>query len=88
MYDIVRIPKYWRNVFLEPYRSAMKTIIHKVSFDYDIDIVELEIPEEHIHLVVKSEPRVSPSHIMQVVQSISGQGSFGSRAIMLRQLEM
>ena len=51
------IPKYRRKVFTEPYRETMKAIIYKAGFDYDIDIVELEIPEDHIHMVVRSEPR-------------------------------
>jgi len=54
----------------------MKTIIQKIGFDYDIDIVELEIPEDHIHMVVRSEPKISPSHIMQVVKSISAREFF------------
>ena len=76
MYHFVWIPKYWHKVFSEPYREVMKTIIQKVGFDYDIDIVELEIPEDHIHMVVKSEPKVSPSQIMQVIKSISAREFF------------
>ena len=70
------IPKYRHKVFSDPYREAMKTIIHKIGFDYDIDIVELEIPEDHIHMVVRSEPKTSPSQIMQVVKSISAREFF------------
>ena len=70
------IPKYRHKVFSEPYREAMKTIIHKISFDYDIDIVELEIPVDHIHMVVRSEPKTSPSQIMQVVKSVSAREFF------------
>ncbi len=76
MYHFVWIPKYRRKVFSEPYREMMKRIIHKVGFDYDIDIVELEIPEDHIHMVVRSEPKISPSHIMQVIKSISAREFF------------
>ncbi len=65
------IPKSRRKVFLEPYRETMKAIMGKAGFDYDIDLVELEIPEDHIHMVVRSEPKISPSHIMQVIKSIS-----------------
>jgi len=54
----------------------MKTIIHKIGFDFDIDIAELEIPEDHIHMVVRSEPKISPSQIMQVVKSISAREFF------------
>ncbi|WP_298773355.1 IS200/IS605 family transposase [uncultured Shewanella sp.] len=71
MYHFVWIPKYRRKVFSEPYREMMKRIIHKVGFDYDIDIVGLEIPKDHIHMVVRSEPKISPSHIIQVIKSIS-----------------
>ncbi len=76
MYHFVWIPKYRRKVFSEPYRETMKAIIRKAGFDYDIDIVELEIPEDHIHMVVRSEPKISPSHIMQVIKSISAREFF------------
>jgi len=59
-------------VFSEPYREGLKAkgIIEKIG-DYDIDIVALEIPEDHIHMVVRGEPRKSPSDVMQVIKSIS-----------------
>ncbi len=67
-------------------------------------MVELEIPEDHIHMVVRSEPKLSPSQIMQEIKSISareffklypdiknvisGEVNFGLRVISLKQLEM
>ena len=54
----------------------MKAIIQKVGYDYGIEIVELEIPEDHIHMVVRSEPKQSPSKIMQVIKSISAREFF------------
>ena len=30
----------------------LKHIIQKIGYDYDIEIVELEIPVDHIHMVV------------------------------------
>ena len=44
----------------------MKAIIHKIGYDYDFDIPELEIPEVHINMVIKGEPKTAPSHVMQV----------------------
>ena len=76
MYHFVWIPKYRHKVFEEPLREAMKAIIQKIGYDYNIDIVELEIPEDHIHMVVRSEPKQSPSKIMQVVKSISAREFF------------
>jgi len=76
MYHFVWIPKYRHKVFVEPQRKAMKAIIQKIGYDYDIDIVELEIPDDHIHMVVRSEPKQSPSKIMQVIKSISAREFF------------
>jgi putative transposase len=76
MYHFVWIPKYRHKVFKEPYRGVLKDIIRKVGYDYNINIKELELPVDHIHMIVKSEPKVSPSHIMQVIKSISAREFF------------
>ncbi len=39
---------------MEPYHTMMKVIIKKIGYDYDIEIVELEIPKDHIHMVIRS----------------------------------
>ena len=76
MYHFVWIPKYRHKVFVDPYRSSLKSIIRKIGYDYNIEIVELEIPVDHIHMVVRSEPKVSPSDIMQIIKSISAREFF------------
>ena len=76
MYHFVWIPKYRHKVFSEPYRETLKVIIEKIGFDYGIDVVELEVPEDHIHMVVRSEPKMSPSKVMQIVKSISAREFF------------
>ena len=76
MYHFVWIPKYRHKVFHEPYRSDLKSIIEKIGYDYNIEIIELEIPVDHIHMVVRSEPKVSPADIMQVIKSISAREFF------------
>ncbi len=76
MYHFVWIPKYRHKVFSMPQREALKLIIQKIGYDYGIEIVELEIPEDHIHMVVRSEPKQSPSKIMQIIKSISAREFF------------
>ncbi len=61
---------------MEPYRTTMKAIIQKVGYDYDIDIVELEMPEDHIHMVIRSITRQSPSGVMQRIKSITAREFF------------
>ncbi len=76
MYHFVWIPKYRHKVFSEPFREVLKGIIQKAGYDYDIDIVELEIPEDHIHMVVRGIPKMCPSDVMQVIKSISAREFF------------
>ena len=76
MYHFVWIPKYRHKVFKEPYRSKLKEIIYKIGYDYNIEIIELEIPVDHVHMVVKSEPKICPSQIMQIIKSISARSFF------------
>jgi putative transposase len=76
MYHFVWIPKYRHKVFSEPYSSELKGIIEKIGYNYDIDIVELEIPEDHLHMVVRGVPRMSPSDVMQIIKSISAREFF------------
>ena len=95
MYHFVWIPKYRHKVFSSPYREKLKLIIHKAGYDYNIEIVELEIPEDHIHMVVKSEPKISPSYKLKVYQpesfleyflelreNISGEASYGLKVFL------
>ncbi len=76
MYHFVWIPKYRHKVFREPYREVLKGIIKKIGYDYDIDIVELEIPEDHIHMIIRGEPKMAPSYVMQIVKNISAREFF------------
>ena len=76
MYHFVWIPKYRRQVFEEPYRSSLKAIIEKVAYDYEMEVSEIEIPEDHIHMLLISEPKISPSKIMQIIKSVSAREFF------------
>jgi putative transposase len=70
------MPKYRKKVFEELYREVLKKIIGKIGYDYNIEIVELEVPEDHIHMVVRSEPKISPSDIMQIIKSLAAREFF------------
>jgi putative transposase len=76
MYHFVWIPKYRHKVFSSPYREVLKGIIEKIGDDYHIDLVELEIPVDHIHMGVRGVPKMSPSNVMQVIKSISAREFF------------
>ena len=74
MFHFVWIPKYRHKVFVDPCHESMKAVIKKIGYDFDIQ--ELEIPEDHIHMVIKGEPKTASSHVMQVIKSISAREFF------------
>lgn len=41
--------------------------------------MELEIPVDHIHMVVRTDPKISPAYVMQVIKSISAREFFRIR---------
>lgn len=76
MYHFVWIPKYRHKVFSEPYREVLKGIIRKAAYDYDMKVEEIEVPDDHVHMIIKTEPRMSPSEIMRIIKSISAREFF------------
>jgi putative transposase len=70
-YHFVLTPKDRHKVFVEPYSEAMKAIIQKIGYNHDFDIPELEIPDDNIHMGIKGESKVAPSHVIKVIKSIS-----------------
>ena len=76
MYHFVWIPKYRHKVFTEPYREVLTGMIRKVASDYDMKVEEIEVPEDHVHMVIKAEPKMSPSEIMRTIKSISAREFF------------
>ena len=76
MYHFVWIPKYRHKVLSEPYRSELKAIIQKIGYDDNIDRLELEVPVDPIHRIVRSEPKRSPSKVRQVIKSFSAREFF------------
>ena len=75
-YHFVWIPKYRHKVLVGPCREALITIIRQASYNYDMEVTELEMPPDHIHLTIKALPRHSPADIMQTLKSISAREFF------------
>ena len=49
----------------------MKQIIKDISYKYDFDILEIEVDKDHIHILVDSEPKLSPLMIVRILKQQS-----------------
>ena len=63
-YHVVWCPKYRRKVLVNGVDVRLKTLIEEVCNEYHIDIIEMEIMPDHIHLFIKATPSDSIAHIV------------------------
>jgi putative transposase len=58
MYHVIFACKY-RKQILNPISEELKQIIYDISKESDFKILEMETDKDHIHFLIKSEPKVS-----------------------------
>lgn len=64
MYHFIFVCKY-RKKILEPISDELKQIIYDISKESDFEIIEMETDKDHIHLLIKSEPKYSALAIVR-----------------------
>lgn len=69
-YHFVWIPKY-RKPILSNIKKELEEILCKIAEDKELEILELKIQDDHIHLFVSSPPANSPSLIINWLKGIS-----------------
>ena len=50
------------------YGEFVKGTMVSISQKYDFEILEIEVDKKHIHLLVESEPKVSPFMIVRTLK--------------------
>lgn len=70
-YHIVWIPKYRRQVLTDVVADRLKNIFQEIAKNKKMEICELEIMPDHIHLFVSSPPQNAPSLIINWFKGIS-----------------
>jgi putative transposase len=56
-YHIVWCPKYRRKVLLDKVGERLKEIILDVCKEYDIEMIEMEIMPDHVHILIDVDPQ-------------------------------
>ena len=70
-YHIVFIPKYREPRLTGATKERLKTIFAEICDDKDLELVEVEIMPDHVHLFVGSPPRNEPSLLVNWLKGIS-----------------
>ena len=75
-YHFCWIPKYRRKVFTKGLKKSMKDILRQIAYEYEWDIKEMEVMDDHIHLLLSASPKESPAGIVRVLKSKSAREFF------------
>ena len=71
-YHMVWVTKYRKEIFdTEMKQNALKQIILSEASDHEIDIQELEIMPDHVHLLFSIPPKLSISNVARILKGRS-----------------
>ena len=71
-YHVVWCPKYRRKVLVNGVAARLKELIKEVCDECNIDIIEMEIMPDHVHLLMEVDPQFG---VHKAVKRIKGRSS-------------
>ena len=76
MYHFVCPAKYRRAIFSERVSKTLVEICTEISERYEIYFVEIGADKNHVHFLIQSVPKYSPTKIITVVKSVTAKRIF------------
>ena len=71
-YHVVWCPKYRRKILVDDVERRLKELIREVCLDIQVEIIEIEIMPDHVHLLLEVDPQFG---IHKAVKIIKGRTS-------------
>ena len=72
-YHIVWCPKYRRKVLIGEIETRLKEVIINTCLEIKVDIIEMEIMPDHVHLLIEVDPQYG---VHKAIKLIKGRSSF------------
>lgn len=85
-YHFVWSTKYRRKNFYSPIDTTLSQIIRDLCTQNKLEIIQLEVMPDHVHLFLFAKPTDSPSHIMSVIRGASAYKIFREFPVIKRKL--
>jgi putative transposase len=77
VYHLVWCPKYRKNIFgQEEIRERAGQVIREISEEYGFEIEEMEVAEDHVHILISFPPKRSIGEVVRTIKSISARELF------------
>ena len=76
-YHLVWCPKRRKDIFAEQeIRERAEQVVREICDEYRFEITEMEVAENHIHILVSFSPRRSIGEVVRIIKSISARQLF------------
>jgi putative transposase len=76
-YHLVWCPKYRKKIFIDKdIRERAEQLIREITEEYGIEIEEMEVAIDHVHLLVSFPPKLSIGDVVRIIKSISARELF------------
>jgi REP element-mobilizing transposase RayT len=76
LYHFVCPAKYRRVVITEEIDTTLRKVCFEISHRYEITFVEIGADKDHVHFLVQSVPKFSPTKIIMNIKSITAKEMF------------
>ena len=75
-YHFVWRTKYRKSLNNRGRRAYLLYLLKRAAREYALEIVEVEVLPDHVHLFVSGPPRYSPARIMEIIKGITAREMF------------
>ena len=76
MYHLVCAIKYRRNVLTDDVTDTIVNVCLEISEKYGIDFIEIGTDVDHIHYLLQTPPKYSPSQVVTMIKSLTARMVF------------
>ena len=76
LYHIVCPAKYRKAVITPQVDEKLKEICAEIALRYEIEFLEIGTDQDHVHFLVQSVPKYSPTKIVRTIKSITAKEIF------------
>lgn len=70
-YHIIFCPQYRHSIFQNSLEYELSKLFKVIAFNYDFEMLELEVMPYHIHLFISASPTIAPTNIVKILKNVS-----------------
>ncbi len=70
-YHVVWCPKYRKQVLIEGVSTRLRKLLSQIALEKNSEIIELEIMNDHVHILVEVDPQFGIHQLIRLFKGIS-----------------